>query len=282
MPADEEGRVDPILKSISVDPRNLRAVSQRSERRVLGAGVGIALLMHMALFHVLTRRDPDDGRAGASGLELDAISVEVELVPARALLSRADTTDPALGIAAPLATSEGSSEERRTQPEPEETRDDREKEMVARQDDAPVLEKQPREKATEDRERLVEARKQAIYNEPLPANVGGAIVHFDSSHREAVKGAAAASAGAIHAYANQVMDALNKSKPKKVGARGAVRLTFALLADGKLDFVRILKSSGNERLDQMALGAIRQASFPPPPRGMSALQRTFVLPYQFR
>jgi TonB family protein len=43
-----------------------------------------------------------------------------------------------------------------------------------------------------------------------------------------------------------------------------------------------VSSSGDKKLDQRAIDAIRQAVFPTPPPGMTVSQLTYEIPYQFR
>jgi len=51
---------------------------------------------------------------------------------------------------------------------------------------------------------------------------------------------------------------------------------------GGLASVEIIKSSGNRRLDEMAVAAVEHARLPAPPPGMTAAQLTFEVPYHFR
>jgi protein TonB len=60
--------------------------------------------------------------------------------------------------------------------------------------------------------------------------------------------------------------ALDRNKPRSVGASGSVTVSFAIGASGSLRNARIARSSGKAPLDQAALAIIRQgAPFPPPP-----------------
>jgi protein TonB len=281
---DPAGRTDCTLKLFGADAQNLLAASRRRERLGLGVAVMVALLMHITLLYALTRHRNEDGPAGAGGVELDAISVEVNLVPSRALQSQADTAAPASGIASKLAPNEGGHEQRHSEPQAKRETIEVEPEQeqtTAHLQEMPALHMESQEEPREDSERPVAPHKKVVPDAPPPAVPGGTTTHADVVEREAVQGAATASAGAMRAYAGRIVQALNKSKPKSPGARGTVRISFALLPDGSLDFVRIITSSGNERLDHAAVAAVRQASFPLPPAGMSPLQRTYVLPYRF-
>lgn len=245
------------------------------------AGLGLALLMHGTLLYALTRQERENGPAGAGGVELEAISVEVALVPARALESRADPAAPAAetGTLSPI---EGLPE-----PVPDQLREKADKQQKDQtsappQEETAVQIVEPQENPAKDSEKRIEKRDEPVPDQPSPVEAGGTITHADVADRKAVQGAAMASPGVVRDYASRVMIALGKNKPKGAGVRGTVEISFAVRTDGTLDFVRILKSSGSERLDSVAITAVRHASLPPPPAGMSALQRTFVLPYQFR
>jgi periplasmic protein TonB len=65
-------------------------------------------------------------------------------------------------------------------------------------------------------------------------------------------------------YRGKVWSALARHKPN-AGMRGSATVTFAIGAGGALRFVRVSQSSGNARLDQLALATVRNAApFPPP------------------
>ena len=65
-------------------------------------------------------------------------------------------------------------------------------------------------------------------------------------------------------YSAKVWSALARHKPN-AGQRGSATVTFAIGAGGALRFVRVSQSSGNARLDQLALATVRNAApFPSP------------------
>jgi periplasmic protein TonB len=67
------------------------------------------------------------------------------------------------------------------------------------------------------------------------------------------------------AYSAKIWSALARKKPY-AGQPGSTTVTFAIGAGGALRFVRVSQSSGNARLDQLALATVRNAApFPPPP-----------------
>jgi protein TonB len=71
-------------------------------------------------------------------------------------------------------------------------------------------------------------------------------------------------------YGERVWAALARHKPKAV-QRGSTTVTFKIGASGALGYVRVDQSSGNARLDQLALQTVQDsAPFPLPPNGASS------------
>ena len=69
------------------------------------------------------------------------------------------------------------------------------------------------------------------------------------------------------AYSSKVWSALARHKPR-AGQSGSATVMFTVGASGALGGVRIGQSSGNSRIDQLALATVRGAApFPPPPSG---------------
>jgi protein TonB len=69
------------------------------------------------------------------------------------------------------------------------------------------------------------------------------------------------------AYSSKVWSALARHKPR-AGQKGSATVTFTIGAGGALSGARIGKSSGNAKIDQLALATVRGAApFPPPPSG---------------
>ena len=69
------------------------------------------------------------------------------------------------------------------------------------------------------------------------------------------------------AYSSKVWSALARHKPR-AGQRGSATVVFSIGMGGTLNNVSIGKSSGNARIDQLALATVRGAApFPPPPSG---------------
>ena len=80
------------------------------------------------------------------------------------------------------------------------------------------------------------------------------------------------------AYASKVWSALARHKPK-AGQRGSTTVVFAIGENGALRGLRVGRSSGNTRLDQLALATVRNAApYPPPPSG--AVSYTIRIDFQ--
>lgn len=95
-------------------------------------------------------------------------------------------------------------------------------------------------------------------------------------------GKAAASRGEIEQHAREVALVLARHRPKGIGAKGKIVIEFKLSADnGTLVNARVVSSSGNTRLDRISVSAVENGKYPSPPKGMSAEQLTFRIPFQF-
>ena len=80
------------------------------------------------------------------------------------------------------------------------------------------------------------------------------------------------------AYASKVWSQLARHKPR-AGQRGSTSVSFAIGENGALRAVRVARSSGNTRLDQLALATVRNAApFSPPPSG--AVSYTIRIDFQ--
>ena len=83
-------------------------------------------------------------------------------------------------------------------------------------------------------------------------------------------------------YAREVALHIARNRPKGPGAKGKVTVEFVLSArDGKVETLKILRTSGTAKLDALAVSAIEAARFPLPPNGMSRAQLTYRLPFVF-
>ena len=71
------------------------------------------------------------------------------------------------------------------------------------------------------------------------------------------------------AYGSQVWAALARHKPR-AGVRGSATVVFSIGENGGLRGVQVGRSSGNARIDQLALQTVRSAApYPPPPSGVA-------------
>ncbi len=72
------------------------------------------------------------------------------------------------------------------------------------------------------------------------------------------------------AYASKVWSALARHKPR-AGQSGSTTVSFAIGENGALRGLKVGRSSGNARIDQLALATVRGAApFPPPPSGSAS------------
>lgn len=76
-------------------------------------------------------------------------------------------------------------------------------------------------------------------------------------------------------YPGQVTRHIQRTRRERVNIRGSAQVSFTIASNGTLATLGIARSSGSERLDQIALQQIRRAApFPPPPAGA---KRNFTL-----
>ncbi len=72
------------------------------------------------------------------------------------------------------------------------------------------------------------------------------------------------------AYASTVWSALARHKPR-AGQSGSATVVFAIGENGAVRGLKVGRSSGNTRIDQLALATVRGAApFPPPPSGTAS------------
>lgn len=73
---------------------------------------------------------------------------------------------------------------------------------------------------------------------------------------------------AISNYQGKVYRRIARAKPRNVNTRGTARVSLTISGGGSLSGVRISRSSGSAKLDQIALTQVRRAApFPPTPTG---------------
>jgi len=92
-----------------------------------------------------------------------------------------------------------------------------------------------------------------------------------------------ASPGDVRRYAAMVRARIARNSPSSLGQRGTAIVRFSISPSGGLRSVRLTRSSGHIVLDRASLRSVRRAApFPRPPRGMSAAQLRFSIPFRFR
>ena len=80
-------------------------------------------------------------------------------------------------------------------------------------------------------------------------------------------------------WERKVIWALAATKPMGNGKWGSAVVTFAVSESGQVQGLRLIKSSGDNWLDQGALLAVKQARMPAPPQGLPAGDRMFNIEY---
>jgi len=275
----------------------------------------LAVALHGAvLFGALQETDDPYGGGGA---ELEALSVEVALVPSSALESRASLATDRVASTIAVDATEGAaaastSRVASTSPEQEPVPSQDEAQSIVPQVEPlaepssepqtvalptlaltqpdptppqpeavtlPLHEPTPKRVASVEPEARPETSTSSV-----SAEAGGSASHAADGVQRRVRAAATASAGSIRAFTKGVVDALGKTRPKglRSKARGTAKVAFAISEGGALEFVRVAKSSGSGVLDDAAISAVTKASFPVPPAGMTLSQRTYEVPYHFR
>ena len=111
---------------------------------------------------------------------------------------------------------------------------------------------------------------------------GGAAARGKATTEQKPRAPAAASAGSVREYAKTVSLALARTKPKGIGAQGIAKVRFTIALSGRLSSLQLVSSSGDKKLDQKAIDAVKQAIFLTPPAGMTVPHLTYEIPCQFR
>lgn len=99
-----------------------------------------------------------------------------------------------------------------------------------------------------------------------------------------------ASQGVVNAYGSELMRVISKGRPKREdlarlrGGRpkGTVVIEFVVAPGGGLERIAVQKSSGDDRIDTLAMNTLQRLRFPAPSHEMTARQRTFTVPYVVR
>ena len=119
-----------------------------------------------------------------------------------------------------------------------------------------------------------------------PAAVGGhtAVALAETAAQPA---AAAAHAGALERYRNEVQQALVRHPPKGTLTSGTtepaiVTIEFSLTVSGQVEDVQLVKASRSEKLNRLLTAWISAAQLPVPPAGLTAAERRFSFPFTIR
>ena len=227
----------------------------------------MAIAAHAAVVLPWIWREPD-ALAGAGGQELDVISF---ILAEPGVLETREVNLAVPAVPAPadaVEEKEGTTEENEPKEEAKEIQDPPKPEKEVPKPDAPLEEAKPKP---------AEKSKQQEHSVK-----GGAAARGNAATEQKPRAPAAASAGSIREYAKSVSQALARTKPKGIGAQGIAKVRFTIALSGRLSSIQIVSSTGDKKLDQRAIDAVRQAVFPTPPAGMTVSQLTYEIPYQFR
>ena len=238
----------PLDRLVAVGRHQVKLLPDRCFRAALGA----AAIAHVVLLVLLSI--PDEHRfVGAGGFDIEAVSVEVSVVSATALMSRLSLADAAPISAVPVENSLGSiapesetaearnaRNQKQARPMPPaviEALPDRSPEADA--PSLPVADKlssQPEflEKGQAPNELKPEHNPDRVTLAPSVAE-GGVASQGITNTRVTTDGAAAASPGEIQRYARAIVEILGRNRPKgaPAGKRGTVRVSFALDEGGE-------------------------------------------------
>jgi TonB family protein len=100
-----------------------------------------------------------------------------------------------------------------------------------------------------------------------------------AAERQRVLGAGAQ--GKQSAYAKSVIAALAKTKPQLSLTKGDVHVAFELTPAGQIKFIKILQSSRDAFIDDLAVSAIQRAKFGVPPPDVEPRDLSYVIHYTF-
>ena len=113
--------------------------------------------------------------------------------------------------------------------------------------------------------------------------VSGGVTARAAAEQAGSQGRVSASRGSLLSYAAGIRAKVARHKPSGVGPRGQVQVSFGVTLSGELSFARLAQSSGNAKLDEAAIEAVRRsAPFAPPPANASPAQLRFSIPFYFR
>lgn len=96
-------------------------------------------------------------------------------------------------------------------------------------------------------------------------NTAGVVAN---SSRQQTNGSNASGNAAVSNYPGLVLRKIRRTRKERAGAKGTASIGFRIAPNGGVTSLRILRSSGSAKIDQIALRHIqRSGPFPPPPKG---------------
>jgi periplasmic protein TonB len=263
-----------------------------------GVAVAASCILHGAAFAWILWPAVDT-TLGAGGYQLESVSVEIISAAALESLSARPvpdsggaiaTVEQATGARAAADQTEISEQKRTSEP-----KQDVLQEAIVKIEPLPVpadvvaaevVTPEPKPKEVEQTLAADEPRPEPKPDTPQRQAQAAVTAGGDASRAAAesiaADGSAGASAGQLTRYAIDVRLAIGRAKPRHNGGRGKVLVSFGLTESGGVRFVDIAGTSGSASLDSAAMRAIHLTPFPTPPMGMTDVQRTYVVPFEFK
>lgn len=137
--------------------------------------------------------------------------------------------------------------------------------------------------AKAEKKKEVEKEKKTPQKESHAQVAGSSTSRSSTASQSTVSGRVSASQGNALSYGARVRAQLAHNKPKSIGIRGTVRVSFGIASDGGIRYVKISESSGSAALDDAALTVVRKsAPFGEPPADLTPSQLVYVIPFYFR
>lgn len=235
--------------------------------------ISASLVVHLTILFAALWHAPNSSGGGAVDLEAIRVTIVSErdlAAPLAAAGSDASATKPALEQASTPADAPAL---------PTEKAKDAPSEMtVLEPTPPPDRTVQPPEEPTKE----VAIVSEKVQSESVTPPAASPAARTPLSIGGQTAGEAGASHGEITRHAREVALVIARYRPKGIGAKGKVVVEFKLSpGDGTLTDVRVTASSGNNRLDRIAVSAVEMGKYPRPPKGMNAEQLTFRIPFQF-
>lgn len=252
----------PRPTAIKVEPRSVTQPGAARRGAAVIAGMTAALLHGLALLVLLGQGTPE-AVSGGGGQTLEAISVTI-LTQSPVTESNAPRKEPTpAGASEPIVEDEGNNERTKSAEEEPLKQPETALKPVDRLEDANADEQKP----------IPPAETSAL------PQIKGSTLTRAANDMPVASGLAAASPGAVQHYAAAVRALLGRRKPRIVSTKGTVTITFRIASDGKVDFARITKPSGNSIFDEAFRALVVDAVFPKPPPEMTQEQLTYVIPF---